>query len=112
MTISDTSELAALMAGVGMHHWLSVSMDHGVFELMLNTILLGDVAAIEYSSNASIFTVGGSEGCESISYYWQEAIIIPANIIMYVEIRFIVCRFTIRCSADEDSDSCEVPPAG
>lgn len=55
----------------------------------LNTIRLGEVAATVYSSSASILTVGGSDGCESIVYSWQEAIRMPAAIIMYVYIRFM-----------------------
>jgi hypothetical protein len=43
-TISDTSELAALIEGVGLHHCWSLSIVQGVLELMLNTTLLGEVA--------------------------------------------------------------------
>ena len=82
--ISLTSELAALMEGVGRHHWLSVSICYGVFELMLKTILLGEMARRSYSSNASIYIEVGASGCESMLSSWQEEMRSPAIIIMYV----------------------------
>ena len=63
---SATSELAELMAGVGVHHSSLLVIFHGVLELMLKIIVRGDVANTLYCGWASVSSFTGNSAWESI----------------------------------------------
>src|SRR3712207_8893399 len=58
-TISETSELDALMAGVALHHCRSLLIVHGVLGLIFKNTLLGEEAVTVYASCASMRILSG-----------------------------------------------------